>query len=57
MSHQILAQTTASVSEFKRNPMATVAAGERFPVAKLIVLVVAVGKRERNPVFEAAAER
>ena len=35
MSHQILAQTTASVSELKRNPMATVAAGEGFPVAIL----------------------
>jgi antitoxin StbD len=35
MSHQILAQTTASVSELKRNPMATVASGEGFPVAIL----------------------
>jgi antitoxin StbD len=35
MAHQILAETTASVSELKRNPMATVAAGEGFPVAIL----------------------
>ncbi len=35
MAHQILAETTASISELKRNPMATVAAGEGFPVAIL----------------------
>lgn len=35
MPHSILAETTASVSELKRNPMATVAAGEGFPVAIL----------------------
>jgi len=35
MSHQILAETTASVSELKRDPMGTVAAGEGFPVAIL----------------------
>ena len=35
MAHQVLAETTASVSELKRNPMATVAAGEGFPVAIL----------------------
>ena len=35
MAHRILAETTASVSELKRNPMATVAAGEGFPVAIL----------------------
>jgi len=35
MAHQILATTTASVSELKRNPMGTVAAGEGFPVAIL----------------------
>jgi antitoxin StbD len=35
MSHQILTEITASVSELKRNPMATVAAGEGFPVAIL----------------------
>jgi antitoxin StbD len=35
MSHLILAETTASVSELKRNPMGTVAAGEGFPVAIL----------------------
>lgn len=35
MAHQILAATTASVSELKRNPMGTVAAGEGFPVAIL----------------------
>ena len=35
MSHHILAETTASVSELKKNPMGTVAAGEGFPVAIL----------------------
>lgn len=35
MAHHIFAETTASVSELKRNPMATVAAGEGFPVAIL----------------------
>lgn len=35
MTHQILAETTASVSELKKNPMGTVAAGEGFPVAIL----------------------
>jgi antitoxin StbD len=35
MPHLILAQTTASVSELKKNPMGTVAAGEGFPVAIL----------------------
>ena len=35
MAHVILAETSASVSELKRNPMATVAAGEGFPVAIL----------------------
>ena len=35
MAHVVLAETTASVSELKKNPMATVAAGERFPVAIL----------------------
>ncbi len=35
MTHKILASTTASISELKRNPMATVAAGEGFPVAIL----------------------
>jgi antitoxin StbD len=35
MSHQILSEITASVSELKRNPMGTVAAGEGFPVAIL----------------------
>jgi antitoxin StbD len=33
MAHQIFAATTASVSELKRNPIGTVAAGEGFPVA------------------------
>lgn len=33
MAHAILAFTTASISELKKNPMATVAAGEGFPVA------------------------
>lgn len=35
MVHVILAATTASISELKKNPMATVAAGEGFPVAIL----------------------
>ena len=35
MAHQILSQNTASVSELKKNPMGTVAAGEGFPVAIL----------------------
>ena len=35
MAHQILAETTASVSELKKNPMGTVAAGEGFAVAIL----------------------
>jgi len=35
MAHVILAETSASVSELKKNPMATVAAGEGFPVAIL----------------------
>lgn len=35
MSHVILAETTASISELKKNPMGTVAAGEGFPVAIL----------------------
>ena len=35
MAHIILAEITASVSELKRNPMGTVAAGEGFPVAIL----------------------
>ena len=35
MAHQILAAITASVSDLKKNPMGTVAAGEGFPVAIL----------------------
>ena len=35
MTHLVLTQTTASVSELKRNPMGTVAAGEGAPVAIL----------------------
>lgn len=35
MAHFILAETTASVSELKKNPMGTVAAGDGFPVAIL----------------------
>ncbi len=35
MTYQILAATSASVSELKKNPMGTVAAGEGFPVAIL----------------------
>ncbi len=35
MPSRILAESVASVSELKKNPMATVAAGEDFPVAVL----------------------
>lgn len=35
VTHLILAEVTASVSELKKNPMRTVAAGEGFPVAIL----------------------
>lgn len=35
VAHIILAETTASVSELKKNPMDTVAAGDGFPVAIL----------------------
>lgn len=35
MAHSILASTAASISELKRNPMGTVAAGEGLPVAIL----------------------
>jgi antitoxin StbD len=35
MASTILADTTASVSELKRDPIGTVAAGEGFPVAIL----------------------
>ncbi len=35
MAHKIFAATSASVSELKKNPMGTVAAGEGFPVAIL----------------------
>lgn len=56
MAHLILSETAASISELKRNPMGTVAAGDGFPVAIL----------NRNepafycvpaPVFEAMMER
>ena len=35
MPHIILSDTTASVSELKKNPMATVNAGDGYPVAIL----------------------
>ncbi|CAG0986130.1 Antitoxin YafN [Rhizobiaceae bacterium] len=35
MTHRVLSEITASVSELKRNPMATVLAGEGSPVAIL----------------------
>ena len=35
MTTPILAETTASISELKRDPMGTVSAGEGFPVAIL----------------------
>lgn len=35
MAHQILSETVASITELKRDPMGTIAAGEGFPVAIL----------------------
>lgn len=35
MAHVILAEVAASLAELKKNPLATVAAGEGFPVAIL----------------------
>ncbi len=35
MAHTVLSETTASVSELKKDPMGTVAAGDGFPVAIL----------------------
>ena len=35
MVHPILADSTTSISEFKKNPMAVVEQGEGFPVAVL----------------------
>lgn len=35
MAHQILSETAASITELKRDPMGTIAAGEGFPVAIL----------------------
>ena len=35
MAHLVLAETAASVSELKKDPMGTVAAGEGFPVVIL----------------------
>ena len=35
MTHLVLTETTASVSELKKNPMGTVAAGDGAPVAIL----------------------
>ena len=35
MTHTVLAEITASVSELKKDPMGTVAAGDGFPVAIL----------------------
>lgn len=35
MAHLILAETSASLSELKKNPMGTVASGDGFPVAIL----------------------
>jgi len=35
MTHLILAETSASLSELKKNPMGTVASGEGLPVAIL----------------------
>ena len=35
MAHHVYAQVAASVTELKKNPMKTIAAGEGFPVAIL----------------------
>lgn len=35
MAHRVLAETAVSISELKKNPMATVAAGDGLPVAVL----------------------
>ncbi|MFT3987476.1 type II toxin-antitoxin system Phd/YefM family antitoxin [Aestuariivirga sp.] len=35
MAHQIHASVSASITELKKNPMRTIAAGEGFPVAIL----------------------
>ena len=35
MTHTVLAEVTASVSELKKDPMGTVAAGDGFPVVIL----------------------
>ena len=35
MAHRMLAETAVSISELKKNPMATVAAGAGLPVAVL----------------------
>ncbi len=35
MAHRMLAETAVSISELKKNPMATVASGEGLPVAVL----------------------
>ncbi len=35
MTHQIYTEVTASISELKKNPMATVDSGEGFPIAVL----------------------
>ena len=35
MAHQIHAEIVASITEFKRNPLGVVAAGDGFPVAVL----------------------
>jgi len=35
MTDQIYSEVTASISELKKNPMATVEAGEGFPIAVL----------------------
>ena len=35
MSHLVLASVTASISELKKDPMGTVAAGDGFPIAIL----------------------
>ncbi len=75
----ILTEITASISEFKKNPMGIIAAGEGFPIAilnrnkpafycipvhafevmmeKIVIVVIAVGRRDRGAIYKTAAKR
>ena len=54
MPNIILSDTSASVSELKKNPMATVSAGDGFPVATLDdqELVKLVAERSNQPLHD-----